>query len=591
MINHSKFKLVKFVVFSLIMIFSIYIISCSGTIIVDKNSENSNSNSPSGDSGNSDEGDGDSSNSGNEGNNDNGSNSNYSDDSDAEESSSKGDTINNYYLPPEPGEDEYNEILDDIRDTNSGEQYENYGINPPIDTSVENTSTFSVDVDTGSYAIARRFIMDNGRLPPNEAVRVEEFINYFNYNYPIPDKADFAIITDLAPSMFREGKYMLRVGIQGKDVPPAERKRANLMFLIDVSGSMMPKKKLPLVKESLKILLDNLRDDDYIGITVYKGEAEPFLESTPVKEKKKILHAIDKLEARGTTNAEGGIKVAYEMLTENYIENGVNRVILCSDGDANVGNVDPQVLLDIVKDYRTDLGITLSTFGFGMGNYNDVFMEQLANKGDGNYAYIDTIEEAQRVFGEKLLSTIQEIARDVKVQVEFNKDTVKTYRLIGYENRKLDKEDFRDDKVDAGEIGALHSVTAVYELVLHDDYKSKGDLLYEFRIRWKDDKGENVREANTTLSTKQVRKDFYDTSSYYQLALCVSEFGEMLRGSPYAYGFDYEVLIETVISALEEIKNTTGEDADIKFQELLDIITKAETLRYDDYDYGYGYED
>ncbi len=458
----------------------------------------------------------------------------------------------------------------------SGEDYEDYGINPETDTEDEPISTFSIDVDTGSYAIARRYLMQNNQLPPQEAVRAEEFINYFDYNYMIPDDSVFAVITDIAPNMFRDGKHTLRIGIQGKDVSEDERKQANLVFLIDVSGSMRPSNKLPLVKESLKILLNNLQDDDYVGIAVYAGEAAPYMKSTQVKNKKKIIKAIDNLDASGSTNAEGGIRIAYEMVSENYIEGGVNRVIICSDGDANVGWVDPNQLLEIVNSYK-ELGITLSTFGFGMGNYKDTFMEQLANKGDGNYGYIDSIEEAERIFGDNLISIIQEIARDVKIQIEFNPETVDKYRLVGYENRKLENEDFRDDTVDAGEIGALHSVTAVYELTLQPNYRSIEDILYEIRMRWKNDTADKVFEVNNTLNSSQVRNNIMDTTPYFRLAVSIAEFAELLRGSPYATGSSYEQLIERVTQALSELEKD-GKPVDRKFYELLEVIQKADML-------------
>lgn len=491
----------------------------------------------------------------------------YPNDTEAEESG--GVTRDNSYLE-EDGGDSMDEYIDE---GTAGETYEDYGINPEIETSVNNISTFSIDVDTGSYTVARRYLMDNNKLPPEESVRAEEFINYFDYNYIIPEDAVFAIQTDIAPSLFREGKHTLRVGVQGKDVPPEERKRANLVFLIDISGSMRPSNKLPLIKESLKFLLEQLDEDDMVGIAVYAGVAEPYLESTPISQKDVIIEAIDNLDANGTTNAEGGIRIAYEMASENYFENGINRVILCSDGDANVGNISPDELISIVDGYR-ELGITLSTFGFGMGNYNDTFMEQLANKGDGNYGYIDSLDEARRIFGKKLVSILQVIARDVKIQVVFDKNTVKKYRLIGYENRKLETEDFRDDTVDAGEVGALHSVTAIYEITLYDGYEDRGENLYELRLRWKDDKGQNVTEGNTMLSVHKVRDNIMDTSPYYRLAISVSEFAEILRGSPYAQGSNFETLIEVVTRALTEL-----EVADDKFYELLELIEKAEYLK------------
>lgn len=490
---------------------------------------------------------------------------------DAEEN---GDSMNFYNENDSIIEPEPEPTIDP--DDSSNEKYKDYGVNPEIDTTEENFSTFSVDVDTGSYAVARRFMFDNRRLPPQESVRAEEFINYFDYNYILPKESIFGIQTDVAPSPFREGKHFLRIGIQGKDVSEDERKQANLIFLIDVSGSMRSKNKLPLVKESMKMLLDELKSDDYVGIAVYAGNAQPYLVSTPVKNKRKIVKAINKLDAGGSTNAQGGLKVAYEMLSENYLENGVNRVILCSDGDANVGNVSPEQILELVDNYQ-GLGFTLSTFGFGMGNYNDYFMEQLANQGNGNYGYIDSINEAERVFVKNFISIIQEIARDVKVQIEFNPDTVKAYRLVGYENRHLEKEEFRDDTVDAGEIGAKHSVTAVYELTLQEGYQNRGENLYTFYIRWKTKEGQDAVEDNTVYSVEKVRNDFDEASPYFRIAVSVAEFAEVLRGSPYAENTSLNHIHEIVLNALNELRDNKLASDD-KFNELLELIDIADRM-------------
>jgi len=411
-------------------------------------------------------------------------------------------------------------------------------------------------------------------LPPNEAVRVEEFLNYFNYNYELPKNETFKAHMEVAKSMYRDDKYMLRIGIQGKDVPPKERKRANLVFLIDVSGSMSYDNKLPLVKKSMKFLLDNLKPNDRVGIVVYAGSAGIYLESTSVKNKKRIHRAIDKLEAGGRTNAEGGLRIAYEMCAENLIKDGINRVILCSDGDANVGYVGPQELSDIVKEYRSDLGITMSTFGFGMGNYNDYLMEQLANLGDGNYAYIDTMEEAKRLFGDKLISLLQVIARDSKVQVWFNKENVKTFRLLGYENRKLEDEEFEDDTVDAGEIGALHNVTALYELELNHNPDNERPLL-ELRMRWKEKHGEASIPSVTTFYENQVKEIGDEGSSFYGLAINIGEFAEILRGSPYVEGSDLETVLESTNQSLSRAKKKYGKKVDPKFDELIQLMSKA----------------
>ncbi len=474
---------------------------------------------------------------------------------------------------------DFNEVADtdeEIPSDTTGETYKDYGINPEVSTEKENTSTFSIDADTGSYTIARRFITENELLPRQESVRAEEFINYFDYNYDPPKNNIFSINTEIAPSVFRENRHLLKIGIQGKEILPDERKRANLVFLIDVSGSMRTNAKLPVVQESLRILLDHLKPDDFVGIAIYSGQATPYLKSTSVKDKQKFINAIDKLEAGGTTNAEGGIKIAYEMISENYIEDGINRVILCSDGDANVGNVSPDVLNKTVESYRKDLGITLSTFGYGMGNYNDVFMEQLANKGDGNYGYIDNLEEAKRTFGDKLDSLLYVIARDVKIQVVFNKKAVKTFRLIGYENRMLEKEDFLKYDVDAGEIGPMHNVTALYELEMNTGLEPNNELL-EVKMRWKDPSSSTTGEVltlNKALFYKDVTENISDTSPYYRLAASIGEFAEILRGSPYAKNSTFETLIEQIDIAKAQLPKK-----DEKFDELKNIVSKAENLK------------
>lgn len=476
------------------------------------------------------------------------------------------------YYPADMEEDSY------YYDETEGETYKDYGINPEISTEETNISTFSIDVDTGSYSVARRFITENYQLPTPEAVRAEEFVNYFDYKYELPEDNIFNVDMEVAKSMYRDGKYILRIGVQGKDVPYEERKRANLIFLIDVSGSMDAPNKLPLIKESLKILLDNLKQDDMVGIAIYYGDAQIYMNPTFVSEKKQIIKAINKLRASGSTNAEGGIKIAYEMVAENYMSGGINRVILCSDGDANVGRVSPDELIEIVKEYK-DLGITLSTMGFGMGNYNDYFMEQLANKGDGNYAYIDTYEEAKRIFNDKLVSILEVIARDVKIQVEFNKENVKTFRLIGYENRLLEEEDFDKEEVDAGEVGALHSVTALYELQLN--YNPQGNApLVEFRMKWKDDflstvdSAGNPYEMSTTFYEKQVKENVSVVQPYYKLAVNVAEFAEILRESPYVKETTLDKVIENTETTLSDLKNY-----DKAFDELLRIMQRAFDLK------------
>ncbi|MCJ7532465.1 MAG: VWA domain-containing protein, partial [Anaerolineales bacterium] len=345
--------------------------------------------------------------------------------------------------------------------------FENYGVNPFIDTEDDHLSTFALDVDTGSYTVVRRTISD-GNLPDKDAVRVEEFVNYFEQNYDLPPEGQaFAIHIDGGPAPYTESdRYqMLRIGIQGYAVPPEERKDVSLTFVIDVSGSMDMENRLELVKDALELLVEQLRTSDSVGIVVYGDTAHVVLESTNGADKETIIKAINALQPEGSTNAEAGIQLGYQLATQAFKPTQINRVILCSDGVANVGNTGAENIWDSVKNKASE-GITLTTVGFGMGNYNDVLMEQLADNGNGFYAYVDTINEAKRLFVQNLTSTLQVIAMNAKVQVDFNPEVVARYRLVGFENRAIADQDFRNDKVDAGEIGAGHSVTALYEIKL-----------------------------------------------------------------------------------------------------------------------------
>lgn len=399
--------------------------------------------------------------------------------------------------------------------------YKNHGTNPFIDTEDDNFSTFAMDVDTASYAVMRRYLRD-GHLPPTDAVRVEEFVNAFDYNYTLPKDDAFAVLMEGAPSKFGEGKrlQLLRVGIQGRVIPDTDRKDAILTFVVDVSGSMKMENRLGLVKRALTLLVDQLRPTDKVGIVVYGSDARVVLKHTGIDNREYIIDAINQLHTEGATNAEAGLRMGYKLALKNSKSDCINRVILCSDGVANVGNTGPDAILNTIGNYVKE-GVTLTTVGFGMGNYNDVLMEQLANKGNGSYAYVDTFKEAKRVFVENLTGTLQVIAKDAKIQVEFNPDTVSRFRLLGYENRALAHEDFRKDDVDAGEVGSGHSVTALYEIKLHED--AVGKLATVF-IRHENPDTQEVTEVNETISTDQLK----DT---YQVHLLSSNLSVQLQSS------------------------------------------------------------
>ena len=325
-------------------------------------------------------------------------------------------------------------------------------------------STFSIDVDAASYSNVRRFL-NTGQLPPAGAVRTEELINYFKYNYPQPtDKHPFSITTEMSACPWNNDHKLVMIGLQGKNIPVENLPASNLVFLIDVSGSMMSENKLPLVKSSLKMLTDQLREKDNISIVVYAGNAGLVLPTTSGSDKIKIKTAIDALEAGGSTAGGAGIKLAYKTAKDNFMKNGNNRVILCTDGDFNVGASSDDDLVRMIEKER-ESGVYLTVLGYGMGNYKDNKMQQLADKGNGNHAYIDGINEAKKVLVNEFGGTLFTIAKDVKLQVEFNPAKVAGYRLIGYENRMLNKEDFNDDKKDAGELGSGHTVTALYEII------------------------------------------------------------------------------------------------------------------------------
>lgn len=443
--------------------------------------------------------------------------------------------------------------------------FKHYGVNPFIAAEDDNLSTFAIDVDTGSYTVCRRYLSE-GNLPPPESVRVEEFVNFFPHDYEPPRTGDFLIHVEAAPSRFGENLTLLRVGLQGRVVREAERKPAHLVFVVDTSGSMGRENRLGLVKRALTVLLDQMGRGDRVGVVEYGSRARVVLRPTAVAHREDIIEAIDDLYAHGSTYAEEGLRLGYEMADRAYDPEVNNRVILCSDGVANVGRTGADGILGTVKQ-AARRGIYLTAVGFGMGNYNDVLMEQLADHGDGQYYYVDHMPEARRVFLENLTGTLQTIARDVKVQVEFNRHAVDRYRLLGYENRDVADEDFRNDRVDAGEVGSGHQVTALYELHLKRGSASR--TVATVRLRWETPESGDVTEIEEHLEGSQVKGRFEDASRSLRCDAAVAEFAEILRRSYWARDGNLRD-VERLVDALAADREAGGEIA-----ELLDLIRRA----------------
>ncbi|MEE2750604.1 MAG: von Willebrand factor type A domain-containing protein [Myxococcota bacterium] len=448
------------------------------------------------------------------------------------------------------------------------EQYTHYGVGGLTLTSADRLSTFAIDVDTASYTIARRKL-NNESLPPTASVRVEEFVNALSYNYAGPqDDTPFRVHMEAAPNPIAEGHHILQVGVQGKEVNSEDRKPVRLTFLVDTSGSMQSTDKIALAKRSLHFLVDQLGEEDSVSLATYAGSVSRVLEPTTLDEKAKVHNAIEQLTAGGSTAMNSGIGLAYQMARESFVPGAENRVIVLSDGDANVGPSSHTEILSTIRQYA-EQGITLSTIGFGMGNYKDTMMEQLANKGDGNYFYIDQFAEAKKVFGQKLAGTIQTIAKDVKIQVEFNPNAVVSYRLIGYENRDIADKDFRNDRVDAGEIGSGHTVTALYDVVLAP--QASESELATVRIRHKKaGRDAPASESSTPFSSSNLVASFSSASDNLQMAYSAASFAELLRGSPYANELSYGQVWKWVQEA-----SRTGSAED---QELLGLIATAARL-------------
>jgi Ca-activated chloride channel family protein len=432
------------------------------------------------------------------------------------------------------------------------ERYQHLDDNPVHLAAEEPVSTFSIDVDTGAYANVRRYL-NGGALPPQDAVRVEEMINYFDYQYSAPTSRDtpFRVSTELAHAPWNAQALLMKIGIKGYDVAAEQRPAANLVFLIDVSGSMQTPDKLPLLKNAFRLLTDQLTARDRVSIVVYAGSSGVVLEPTPGDQKYKIRDAIDRLEAGGSTNGAEGIERAYQLAHAAAVQGGINRVVLATDGDFNVGIVDFEALVDMAERQR-ESGVALTTLGFGTGNYNDQLLERLADAGNGNYAYLDTLSEARKVLVSELSSTLFTIAKDVKIQIEFNPAEVLEYRLIGYENRMLAREDFNNDKVDAGEIGAGHRITALYEIVPvgaqgHVDPLRYGPApaaaartgeLAHLRLRYKQPDGATSKLLEYLVVKSSVVEN-ERMSADFRFAASVAAFGQLLRGGKYLGNFAY----------------------------------------------------
>jgi Ca-activated chloride channel homolog len=448
-------------------------------------------------------------------------------------------------------------------------------------------TTFSIDVDRAAYTNVRRFIMQNGQLPPKDAVRIEEMINYFDYNYAQPKGKDpINIETEMSDSPWNKGLKILHIGLQAKTIPTENLPTSNLVFLIDVSGSMNDQNKLPLVKTAFKLLVDQLREQDHVSIVVYAGAAGLVLPPTSGKDKNKIKDALENLSAGGSTAGGAGIELAYKTAMDNFVKGGNNRVILATDGDFNVGVSSSEGLEKLVEIKRKS-GIFLSVLGFGMGNYKDSKMETLSDKGNGNYAYIDNLLEAEKVFVKEFGGTLFTVAKDVKLQLEFNPKYVKAYRLIGYENRALANEDFKNDAKDAGEMGSGHTVTAIYEIIpagvestfLPDKLKYQqfnstiagvnSNEVCTVKIRYKQphaDKSvqmeELVRDTHTPLEK---------TSENFRFSVAVAEFGLLLRSSDFKGSSNYEQVIDLT-------KSSVGKDSEGYRAEFLKLVKTVKLL-------------
>ena len=474
-------------------------------------------------------------------------------------------------------------------DPEDRERYDDTDANPVVSTAEEPVSTFSIDVDTASYGVVRDYLIDSRELPPSDAVRIEEMINYFDYDYALPPGPDepFATHVTVTPNPWNANTRLMHVGIQGFEIVPDARPRANLVFLVDVSGSMNAPDKLPLAVQALHMLVDELEDEDTVSLVVYAGAAGAVLEPTEARNERRIHAALDRLHAGGSTAGGAGLELAYSLARENFDEDAVNRVMLLTDGDFNVGVTRDESLEDYVARQR-DSGIYLSVMGFGRGNYNDRMMQMIAQAGNGTAGYIDSRREARRMLVEESFSALFPIANDVKIQVEFNPARVAEYRLIGYETRLLDRADFNNDAVDAGEVGSGHSVTAIYEIaapgsqgVLMDPLRYGGgtapdaDLDGEYgllRLRYKHPGEDDSVLMERPVTDADTVDAFAEADSEVRFSVSVAGFAQLLRGDPYLQdGYSWETVAGDAAGAL-------GEDEFGYRAEFLELVDRARRI-------------
>ena len=475
-----------------------------------------------------------------------------------------------------------------VREGMNTEAYDAVDENPFHRVADEPLSTFSIDVDTASYANVRRFLTQ-GQRPPSGSVRIEELINYFSYSYPEPGaEVPFSITTEVAGCPWAPDHRLVQIGLKGRTLADEDRPASNLVFLLDVSGSMNRPNKLPLLKRSMAMLVEQLSENDSVAIAVYAGASGLVLPPTNCHQKEVVLQALERLSAGGSTNGGAGIQLAYDLATQHFIPGGVNRVILCTDGDFNVGVTDQGSLVELIE-AKASSGVFLSVLGFGMGNYKDSTLEKLADRGNGNYAYIDTLDEARKVLVEEMGGTLVTIAKDVKIQVEFNPAEVAAFRLVGYENRLLAHQDFSDDTKDAGEIGAGHTVTALYEVVpvgvasaaagidplryqepvrQPTEAAASGELL-TVSLRYKEPDGERSKLLSRPLVDS--RASYFEASDDFQFAAAVAGFGMLLRGSEQAGSLSWGAVSELA-------QDGVGDDPSGRRRAFLELVERASRL-------------